>query len=63
MQSKQKKYYKNSEFNRTIGISRSYREAIREIKGKKSMAGKLKEMIEFYFHSKKLIKILKKWHD
>ena len=53
------KQYKG-EFDDTIGISTNYKTIIKEIKGKKSMAGKLKEMIEFYLKEKGLWKKTKK---
>ena len=44
--------FKNSEFKKTIGIKESQLKFIENIKGKKSRAGKLDEIIEFYKSNK-----------
>ena len=51
--------FKTSEYKKVIGIKIEKMKIIDEIRGKKSKAGKLDEMIEFYLKEKKLTNILK----
>jgi hypothetical protein len=44
--------FKDSEFNKTVGIKESQLKFIESIKGKKSRAGKVDEIIEFYKSNK-----------
>ena len=46
--------WKTSEYTTTIGVKPEKKEKIRQIKGKKSLAGKLDEIINFYLETKKL---------
>jgi hypothetical protein len=46
--------YKTSEYNKVIGIKAKNMEVIDKIRGKKSKAGKLNEIIEFYLRSKNI---------
>jgi hypothetical protein len=46
--------FKTSKYQKTIGISLEMMEKIERIKGKKSKAGKLDEIILFYLESKNL---------
>lgn len=48
--------FKKSEFSKTIGIKPENLSLIEKIKGKKSRAGKLNEIIEFYIEKHKLEK-------
>lgn len=48
-----------SEYNRTIGIKLEKLLMIDTIRGRKSKAGKLDEIIEFYFDNKNLWSLLK----
>lgn len=52
--------FHNSKYKDTIGILPEHKSAIKEIKGKKSMAGKLNEIIVFYFEEKKLTRFFNK---
>lgn len=46
--------WKTSEFKKVIGIKPKDMAFIDEVRGKKSKAGKLNEIIEFYKNNKKL---------
>lgn len=46
--------FKKSAFEKTIGIKPDKLILIKSIKGKKSQAGKLDEIIDFYIKEKKL---------
>ena len=46
--------WKTSEYKTTVGIKPEKKEWIRKNKGKKSIAGKLDEIIEFYKLNKKI---------
>jgi hypothetical protein len=46
--------WKDSEFTKFIRIKKETLDVIKNIKGKKSIAGKLEEIIWFYISSKKL---------
>ena len=43
-----------SEYTTSIGIKPNKKELIRNIKGKKSLAGKLDEIIDYYINNKNL---------
>jgi len=51
--------FTTSEYNRTIGIKLEKLLMIDTIRGRKSKAGKLDEIIEFYFDNKNLWSLLK----
>ena len=48
--------WKTSEYTTSIGIKPIKKKRIEEIKGKKSRAGKLDEIIDFYLNKHKLWK-------
>ena len=48
--------WQTSEYTKTIGVKPEKLKKIDEIRGKKSKAGKLNEIIEFYLKNNKLSK-------
>lgn len=50
--------WKDTEFTKFIRLKNSKLEILKKIKGKKSSAGKLDEIIEFYLESKSLKKLI-----
>ena len=45
---------KDSEFDKLVRIRGETLEKVRKIKGKKSMAGKIEEILQFYLNNKKI---------
>lgn len=44
-----KRDFKNSRFSTTIGVKPEHKEKLKNIKGKKSLAGKLEEILDNFF--------------
>lgn len=49
-----RKKYGESEFNKLVRIKEKTYEKVKEIKHKKSIAGKIDEIIQYYLDNKKL---------
>jgi len=55
--------FNDSKFQTTIGIEPSYKQTIKDIKGKKSMAGKLRDIIDFYLEKKEYKTMIEVYTD